>query len=120
MEAEQRTPAELDLDLERYGLLDEGPLDHRSAGRLVDQAVDRLVPLEGLEQGQGALAVPLDDRAGARDGGRRRPGRWSRMPPPPLMSRIANGNRTRFQTWAAWSTATASVPRRSRGRCGRG
>src|SRR5512134_2316499 len=69
MEAEQRTPAELDLDLERYGLLDEDPLEHRSAGRLVDQAVDRLVPFEGLEQGQGALAVPLDDRAGDRDGG---------------------------------------------------
>ena len=37
------------------------------------------------------------------------------MPPPLPMARMAKGNRTRFQTWAAWSTATASVPRSSRG-----
>src|SRR5829696_5283892 len=41
-----------------------------SSPTLVDQAVDGLVVLEGLEQGRGPLAVPLDNGAGASDGGR--------------------------------------------------
>jgi hypothetical protein len=36
---------------------------------LFDQALDRLVVLEGLEQGRGPLAVPLEHGPGAGDAG---------------------------------------------------